>query len=130
MPVLQYDLNGNFIKEWPSATSVNNEGYSPTMVSKVCRQEQFTAHGFLWKYKNDDTPIKNWVDRNNSKKSSGKPKKPIYQLDNNKNIICEYASAADAAKSLNINDKSNICSAARKGRKAYGYYWQYKFDLD
>ena len=126
MPVMQYDLKGNFIQEWPSATSVQEQGYSQTMVSSVCRQEQITAHGYIWKYKNDDRDIQEWVERVNNKKSSGKPKKPIYQLDLNYNIINEFASAADAAKSINVEDKSNICAAARKGRKAYGYYWEYK----
>ena len=60
-----------------------------------------------------------------NKKSSGKPKKPIKQLDENHNLINTYPSAADAAKALNLSDKSNICAAARKGRKACGFYWEY-----
>ena len=96
------------------------------MVSNVCRQTQITAHDYLWKYKEDPRPISQWVDAVKNKKDGGKPKKSIYQLDNNKNIINEYNSAAEAARALGLSDKSNICAAARKGRKAYGYYWQYK----
>ena len=125
-PVIQYTVDGIFIKEWPSATSVKENGYSQTMVSSVCRQEQITAHGYIWKYKDDNRDISEWIKRVNDKKLGGKPKKSIYQLDLNHNIIQEFASAADAAKYLSLDDKSNICAAARKGRKAYGYYWQYK----
>lgn len=46
-PVLQYTLEGDFIKEWPSATSVTEEGFSQTAVSNVCRQEQLTAYGYI-----------------------------------------------------------------------------------
>lgn len=126
MPVLQYTLEGDFIREWPSATSVSKEGFSQSMVSNVCRKTQITAHNYLWKYKEDPRPISQWVDAAKNKKDSGKPKKSIYQLDNNKNIINEYNSAAEAARALGLSDKSNICAAARKGHRAYGYYWQYK----
>lgn len=126
MAVLQYDLDGNLIREWPSATSVQEEGYSQAMVSKVCRQEQITAHDFLWKYKEDPRPIEEWVQLNKNRKQGGRPKKPIYQLNDNHEIIAEYESGAAAAKAMGLTDKSNICAAARKNRKCCGYYWQYK----
>lgn len=125
MPVLQYDLNGNFIKEWPSTVSVNEFGYSQTMVSSVCRMEQITANGFIWKYKQDNTPIEKWVERVKNKKTAGRPKKPIKQLDINHQLINTFDSAAEAAHALKLDDKSNICAAARQGRKAYGFYWEY-----
>lgn len=127
MPVLQYSLDGTFIKEWPSATSCTAIG-SQTAISSVCRQEQFSAYGYLWKYKNDERPIEMWVERLTTKKPSGRPKKPIIQLDESHAIINIYESAAAAAKALNKKDKSNICAAARNHKKAYGYYWEYKLD--
>lgn len=51
-PIVQYDLNGNFIKEWDSVKSAGNFlGIAPTNISqcllgKVGRTKQFT-----WKYK-------------------------------------------------------------------------------
>lgn len=128
MPVLQYTLKGDFIKEWPSATSVVEGGFNQTAVSNVCRQEQLTAYGYIWKYKNDERDIQEWVKLAENKKDAGKPKKPIYQLDEQHNIIAEFVSAADAARAMGKSDKSNICAAARKGCRAYGYYWQYKID--
>ena len=127
-PVLQYDLQGNFIKEWPSASECGRNGYSQTMVSNVCRQVQFTAHNYLWKYKHDERDIQEWVTKAANRKPSGKPKKPIQQFDLDMNLIAEYDSAADAARALGKQDKSGICAAARKGRKAYNSYWKYKID--
>lgn len=50
--VLQYDLNGNFIKEWPSVMEIYRKlhfHYSP--VSRCCRGRNKTAYGYVWKYK-------------------------------------------------------------------------------
>lgn len=122
--VLQYDINGNFIKEWPSATSCKEIGQQ-SAISSVCRQEQYSAYGYLWKYKNDPRDISEWVENYKNKQQSGRPKKKIRQLDLNGNEIKIYNSASEAAKALNKQDKTNICAAARKNKKAYGYYWEY-----
>ena len=49
-PILQFDLNGNFIREWPSATDVGKE-----VQSHICHclnGDHKTALGYIWKYKN------------------------------------------------------------------------------
>lgn len=126
--VLQYDLNGNLINKWPSASSCKEKGYEQSEISSCCRQEIRIAYGYLWKYEDDDRPIQEWVNRANNYQHAGKPKKPIQQFDLEMNLIAEYPSAADAARALNKKDKSNICRAARKGCKAYNSYWKYKID--
>ena len=53
--VLQYDLDGNFIREWPSATDASN--YIKACVSTLsacCRGEQKTCKSFKWEYKYED----------------------------------------------------------------------------
>jgi group I intron endonuclease len=49
LPVLQYDLEGNFIKEWPSITDTARAGFS--FVIGVLRGTQKTASGYKWEYK-------------------------------------------------------------------------------
>lgn len=49
--VLQYDLNGKFIKEWECAMQVQRElGILHNNITKVCKGERKTAGGFIWKY--------------------------------------------------------------------------------
>jgi len=52
-PVLQYDLKGNFIKEWKSQTEatkfLNKTGDG---IGACCRGKQKSAYGFIWKFKN------------------------------------------------------------------------------
>lgn len=52
-PVIQYDLDGNFIKEWESASDIKRQtGYSQGNISSVCRGELNHAYGYKWRYKN------------------------------------------------------------------------------
>ena len=48
-PVLQYDTNGNFIKEWESLISVTSSIKGD--IRSCIKGRQKTAAGFMWKYK-------------------------------------------------------------------------------
>lgn len=50
-PVLQYDLEGNFIKEWKSVTECGRNGFSYGAVAACCRGELKKYKDFIWKYK-------------------------------------------------------------------------------
>ena len=51
-PILQYDKNGNFIKEWKSTAEMTKE-LGIKEIHYVLRGERKTAGGFIWKYKKD-----------------------------------------------------------------------------
>lgn len=122
--VLQYSLDGIFIREWPSATECSSAGYHQTAVSNVCRQEQYSAYGFLWKYKDDERDIKQWIDNYNNRNIRHRSK-TIQQLDKEGNPIAQYSSAKEAAQVLGVKDKSGICRAARVHGTSCGYRWEY-----
>ena len=48
--VLQYSLDGELIKEWPNAYSAERE-LTISGIGQVCKGNQKTAGGYLWKYK-------------------------------------------------------------------------------
>ena len=50
IPVLQYDLKGNFIKEYESIKQAQNE-LKIYKISECCKGERKTAGGYRWKYK-------------------------------------------------------------------------------
>ena len=50
-PILRYDLNGNFIKEWPSATDVGKEANDN--ICKCLKGKQKSAYGYKWVYKEE-----------------------------------------------------------------------------
>ncbi len=50
--VLQYDLNGNFIKEWNSMHDVWRElGIRPSYICRCCKGLRNHTYGYVWKYK-------------------------------------------------------------------------------
>jgi len=53
-PVFQYDLEGNFIKEWPSITEITKSlGIDGGNISSVCNGKYKTAGNFKWIFKNN-----------------------------------------------------------------------------
>jgi group I intron endonuclease len=54
-PIFQYDLEGNFIKEWKSAKDVELEiGLSRKNISANLRNKTKHAYGYIWKYKKNN----------------------------------------------------------------------------
>lgn len=51
-PIIQYTLDGEFVKEWESAWQIERElGYHHNKISLVCRGIRITAYKSIWKYK-------------------------------------------------------------------------------
>lgn len=52
-PILQYNLNNEFIKEFSSITIASKElNVNFTNISSCCRGKQKTSYGYIWKFKN------------------------------------------------------------------------------
>jgi len=53
-PILQFDLEGNFIREWNSGKEIEEYfGIKAGNVSNCCYKKRRTAGGFIWRFKND-----------------------------------------------------------------------------
>lgn len=52
-PVLQYTLDGEFVKEWPSMHEAERFGFSYRNISQCCKGEKKTHKGFIWKYEKE-----------------------------------------------------------------------------
>jgi group I intron endonuclease len=51
-PVIQFDLEGNIIREWGGFVDVKNTlKYDPSAIRKCCVGKIKTAYGYVWKYK-------------------------------------------------------------------------------
>lgn len=49
--VLQFNLDGNLIREWISLMEVSRQtGWSQGAISECCRGEYKTSHGYVWRY--------------------------------------------------------------------------------
>ena len=109
--VWQYDLNGNFIKEFNSTKEAKDElGISEINIcNSICKGG--VSGGFIWKRPSDDK----------SKVVKLIPKtKKVWQYDINGNFIKEFNSTKEVKDELGIN----IRVAISKGGYAGGFIWK------
>lgn len=53
IPIKQYDLKNNFIREWKSATEAGKElNIGNSDITSVCKNRQKTSGGYIWRYSN------------------------------------------------------------------------------
>lgn len=56
--VLQFDFQGNFIKEWISAHQAGRElKIDSSDISKVCRNKRTAAGGYIWRYNTPNVDV-------------------------------------------------------------------------
>jgi len=116
--IYQYDLEGNFIREWnsisePSLALKINKGW----LSYIIDHPTYTSKGYRFTSgkENKLPPItKNY-----------NLKKPILQFDKNNNFIREWSSAKEAAIQLGIFIQGITASARNETKTAGGYIWRY-----
>ena len=51
-PILQYDIHGKFIKEWPSINDAE-ETLKIFSIGKCANLQRKSAGGYVWRYKNN-----------------------------------------------------------------------------
>lgn len=56
--MIQYDLNGDFIREWDKLNDISNFlKVKYASLSKSCNTPNFQVRGFLWRYKTNNYPL-------------------------------------------------------------------------
>lgn len=118
---MQYDKNGNFIKEWSSAKEAEkNLGISNTSIIRVCLGKRKTAGGFIWKNKFENQKFIKNISQEAKGYIKEKFSKVIVQYDIEGNYINEWSSIEEAMKITNIR---NISRSVDKNTLAGGFIW-------
>ena len=118
--VYQYNLEGNFIREWDSIKEISiilNIRYD--LIKRCIYNKSYNSFtGFLWRFKSQNEGDK-------LKKHVCKFKK-IEQYDKGLNFIKEWESVTEIIKELgfNFNQVSSCCRNEQKTCK--GFIWKYK----
>ena len=119
-PILQYNINGDFIKEYSGTTKIGN--YKEANIIACCKGRLNSAYGYIWKYKKSDTyPLKVQVSNNYHISN-----RPIIQFDKVGNQIREYESATKASKVTSIGRKAITNCLGGRSKSAGGFIWRYK----
>lgn len=124
--ILQYDLNGNFIKEWESAVSASkNLGIERSDITSCCNYKIKTSGGFIWRHKGDELQCED-IDKH---KPFRYQCRPIEQYTKNGEFIKRYESIKSAVIENNFNNNSGLSNihycCSGKTKSAYGYIWKY-----
>lgn len=120
-PIIQYDLKGNIIKEWPSISDAADT-LKIQHIHAVCKGVRKSAGGFFWKYKEEnDSPTKIDIPT----KFDGLKKK-ILQYDKNENLIQEFNSISDASRLTGVSREGIHQCLNGKFSQMNGYIWKYK----
>ena len=114
--IIQYDLEGNYIKTWNSIKEIKNilGIKTPYRISECCKGLLDNYNGYIWKYYSD-----NFLKKIEVKKLR------ILQYDLNGNLLNIYEDIPKALTSVKgVSEKMIIdcCNGLRK--KAYGYIWK------
>lgn len=114
LPVKQYSLDGKFIKEYPSIAEAERQtGTDKTTIVRVCKGASHYANGYQWRYKEDDTPVKQIKTHLNA----------VLQIKGGK-VIQRFESIAKASRQTGF-DKNMIRLVAQNGKEHKGYHWKY-----
>lgn len=125
--IYQFDLNGNFIREFVCAGEAQELGFGNQLnIKRACRTLG-KYKGYNWRFAEDGKKMKVKSPRVYMKEQFIHQYRPVIQYDKSWNYISEYESITSAAKALGISYTSSI-GACLSGRipTAHGYKWKYK----
>jgi len=117
-PVDQYDLHGNLVARYKSATEAMRsvDGGSKSNIISCCKGDFSTSYGFVWRYK--DQPFgqvrpystAHWV--------------PVRRIDPNGQIV-EYASVTIASEETGAHRSNIVKCCDGEIKTSVGFRWQY-----
>ncbi len=122
-PVYQIDKDTmRVINEFPSTSEASrffgNGEANASQIRRCCDGEKHSCKGYFWCYKKNYSL--DWKPKDNALLS------PVYQLDDNYEIIKRYDSITEAANINGFSRGSIMSCCQRKQQKANGYYWCYE----
>lgn len=118
VPVVKYDLDGNYIEQYNSMTdAANSIGGNTTMISYCCKGKRPTAYGYIWRELGEPAP----------EPYKNKNEHPVSQFTKDGKLVATYPSIKEAAKAVSDERKWTSISECCIGlSKSYlGFVWKY-----
>ena len=132
IPILQYTIQGDFVKEWKSCKEASRElGIKDSLINKVCNKRNKCCREFIFFFKSEYPDIPEHIDtsylgklvQDPNRYKTGKSRK-VYQFELDGTLINTFNSVKEAAKLLGYSE-STLGKYCRG--KNNGIYKNYKF---
>lgn len=108
-PIICYDINGYFVKEYRSLKiACDDLCINHSSISQVCNNKRTNVGGYIFRYKTENYPLKIEIGEIKYQTVS----RPILRLNKDMKVIKEYPSAKEASEELRI-PKTTINRAAQ-----------------
>jgi hypothetical protein len=105
-PVLQYELDGTFVQEWPSLIEIERQtGFSCGNISRCIRGEFPRMYGFKWRLKKREG-------------STNLPEEKWGTNDKIREMLESKGMTSNASKKVKVSNMGRVWNA--RGRKTYG----------
>jgi len=118
--VIQFSLDGNFIKKYPSAMEASRQTkVNHSAICMSCKRTHQTAGGFVWLYANSEHSI----DTIKKITTHNFPKK-VQQIKYGK-VIQIFATIHDAAANTKIVRENIVACCKGRRKTAGGFQWRY-----
>lgn len=117
--ILQYDLHGNFIKEWSSLfeAEMNFSKTNHSNISACCLGKQKTAWGYIWRFRKGQ--VKNKI-------QGVKTGHPIKQYTLEEKFVKEWKNVKQICNELKFSYSTIYECLKGKYKTSNGFIWKYK----
>ena len=115
--VIQYDLEGNFIKEWiniPEICKINDYHYNN--IRECCLKINQFSYNFIWRFKGDKEILSNYK----------RPGKKILQYNTEGELLNEFQTLKEASNLLKCTQNGISQCLRGKSKTIKGYIFKYK----
>ena len=127
-PVIQTDLEGNYIKTWDGAIDVEQYGYNSDMVNACCRQRTLTHKNCFWMYEKDFTPENIESKIKKLQNITNIPTK-VVQLNIDNTLVKVWNSISETQQEGYRRGSVVKCCRGQRN-KYHGYKWMYLSDYE
>jgi hypothetical protein len=123
--ILQYDIDGNFIKEYKSLSEAQMET-NVKNISYCCSGKRNLAGKFIWRYKIDNIPLKISIDFLKNMEHFGNYERKVIQYDINGNFVEKFNSIKEASIKTGSTSPRivDVCKGNRN--KTNGFIFKYE----
>jgi group I intron endonuclease len=126
-PVIQYSLQGLYIKEWNTIAEAGRAlRIDYTRIPVCCKGRIKSSNGYIWRYKEGETPLKISPGRVQQEARIEKRFVAVSQFNKKGDLLAEWNSIKEASNMLQIG-RTNISSCLKGNSKtAGGFIWKYR----